>query len=55
MKLGHPSLSHRAQTNPYGLALERILARVADAGPSIPMQGGEVVEHDPPQVHPAAE
>lgn len=41
MKLWYQSLSHRAQTNPYGLALARILTSVADADTTIHMQGVE--------------
>jgi allantoin racemase len=41
MKLWYQSLSHRAQANPYGVALARILASVADPDTTIHMQGVE--------------
>src|SRR5690606_35374260 len=39
MKLWYQSLSYRAQTNPYGVVLARILASVADPDTTIHMQG----------------
>ena len=41
MKLWYQSLSHRADTNPYGAVLMKILAAVADSGTEIHMQGVE--------------
>ena len=39
MKLWYQSLSHRAETNPYGIVLARILDSLAAAGTSIHLQG----------------
>lgn len=39
MKLWYQSLSHRAETNPYGLVLKQLLARIADPGTEIHLAG----------------
>jgi allantoin racemase len=39
MKLWYQSLSHNAETNPYGVVLRRLIDSVADPGTNVHMQG----------------